>query len=341
MPDSRPTLRSLALEAGVSAATFSLALRNSPEIGVKTRIRLHRLAKRRGYEPDPTISKLMQHLRSRADVRMQANICALRQVFPTERSQKVNFGTLMHDALKQRAKELGFAFEAMEVGADDKGPALERVLLSRGVEGLIIMPMMGRRDLSGLLDWTRFSVVSVTSSVVAPRFHSVMPNHFDNILQAYRELANRGFKRIGLAISKDWDERVRYRWTGGMAWQNQFGKTQPVPAYLGETRGPAIADAGFSEWLRKHSPDAVLLESIDAVLLETALREIPPRRRPKIIALNWPNKLADGGIDQRVREIGSVAIERLAGMISRGEKGVPARANVTMVDGDWVWGGID
>lgn len=337
MPDSRPTLRSLATEAGVSAATFSLALRNSPEIGAETRHRLQRLAKRRGYQPDPTIAKLMQHLRTRADVRSHANICALRQVFPADRSQKVNFGTLMREALAHRAKELGFAFEVMEVATDDDGPALERILLSRGVEGIVIMPMMGRRDLSGLLDWTRFSVVSVTSSVVAPRFHSVMPNHFDNILRAYAELAKRGFKRIGLAISKDWDERVRYRWTGGMAWQNQFGQTQPVPVYLGEARGPAIVDAGFSEWVRKNSPDAVLLEAIDGVLLEEALRKIPARRRPKIIALNWPNKMATGGIDQRVGEIGAVAIERLAGMISRGEKGVPERSNVTMVDGDWIW----
>lgn len=245
----------------------------------------------------------------------------------------------MRDALEQRAEELGFAFEVMEVGADGDGPALERILLSRGVEGIVIMPMMGRRDLTGLLDWARFSVVSVTSSVVAPRFHSVMPNHFDNILHAYGELAERGFRRIGLAISRDWDERVRYRWTGGMAWQNQFGKTQPVPVYLGEARGPAIADAGFSTWIRKNFPDAVLVESIDGILLEEALRKIPPRRRPKIVTLNWPNKLADGGIDQRVGEIGSVAIERLAGMISRGEKGAPKRSNVTMVNGDWVWRG--
>jgi LacI family transcriptional regulator len=339
MPDRRPTLRSLALEAGVSAAAFSLALRNSPEVAAKTRHRLQRLAQRRGYQPDPTIAKLMQHLRTRADARAHANICALRQIFPSEGAQKVNFGSLMRDALERRAKGLGFAFEAVEIGADGDGAALERILLSRGVEGIVIMPMMGLRDLSGLLDWNRFSIVSVTSSVVAPRFHSVMPNHFDNILRAYAELAGRGFKRIGLAISKDWDERVRYRWTGGMAWQNQFGKTQAVPVYLGETRGPAIADSAFSEWLGKNSPDAVLLESIDGDLLEAALGKIPPRRRPKIVALNWPNKLAEGGIDQRVGEIGSVAVEMLAGMISRGEKGIPARSNVTMVDGDWVWRG--
>ena len=339
MPDSQPTLRSLAAEAGVSAAAFSLALRNSPEIGANTRSRLQQLAKKRGYRPDPTIAKLMRHLRTDADARAHANICGLRQVFPSERSQKVNFGTRMHEAIAQRAKDLGFAFEAMDIGDEANGPTLQRILLNRGVEGILIMPMKGQRDLSPFLDWAPFSVVSVTSSVVGPRFHSVMPNHFDNILRACAELSRRGFERIGLALSRDWDERVRYRWTGGMAWQNLFGKSTPVPIFLGEANGPAIADERFSQWLTKHAPDAVLLESIDRILLEEALRKIAPRRPPKMIALNWPNKLAAGGIDQCVGEIGSVAVEMLAGMIARGEKGIPARSNVTMVDGDWVWRG--
>ena len=339
MPARRPTLRSLAAEAGVSVATFSLALRNSPEIGARTRNRLKRLAQQRGYQPDPTIAKLMRHLRTDAEARAHANICGLRQVFPSDQSTNVNFGTRMHDAIAQRAKGLGFAFEALDLGNEASGSSVQRILLNRGVEGIVIMPMMGQRDFGRFLDWTRFAVVSVTSSVIAPRFHSVMPNHFDNILRACGELSRRGFKRIGLALSTDWDERVRYRWTGGMAWQNLFGGSSPVPIFLGDANGPAIADRRFSEWLIEHAPDAVLLESIDRILLNEALRKILPRRAPRIIALNWPNKLAVGGIDQRVDEIGAVAVEMLAGMIARGEKGIPARATATMVDGDWVWRG--
>jgi len=339
MTRNRPTLRSLAAEAGVSAATFSLALRNSPEVGEQTRRRLRRLAQRRGYRPDPTISKLMQHLRTRSDARHPANICGLRQVFSTEKPPGANFGTRMHEALVRRSRALGFAFDAIDVDPDLGGEALQRILLNRGVEGVVIMPMRGQRDLGRLLEWTDFSVVSVTSSVTAPRFHSVGPDHFGNMLRACDELARRGFSRIGLAISRGWDDRVRHRWTGGMAWQNTFGKTTPVPVYLDESTGPAISGAGFIAWLRKNRPDAVVLESIDRDLLDAAWCEIAPRRRPKIVALNWPNPLAEGGIDQRVDEIGAVAIERLAAMMSRGEKGVPARANHTLIDGDWIWRG--
>ena len=45
MASTRPTLRSLAREAGVSPMTFSLALRNSREVSAKTRARLQDLAR--------------------------------------------------------------------------------------------------------------------------------------------------------------------------------------------------------------------------------------------------------------------------------------------------------
>jgi DNA-binding LacI/PurR family transcriptional regulator len=336
MRSSRPTLRSLAAEAGVSAMAFSLALRNSPEIAPKTRARLKRLARLRGYRPDPTITKLMQHLRVRSSARLQANICGLTQTraWPST----VAFDTREHDALDRRARALGFAFGTIELGPDAKGPQLQRVLLSRGVEGLVLMSMAGQRDLRELLDWSKFSVVSVTASVVAPSFHSVMPNHYDNMLRTCRELTGRGYRRIGLAISRDWDARVRHRWTGGVAWQNEFGQTSPVPVFLDETRGPAVADPGFSAWLRRYQPDALVLHAIDHGLLEGALRDLPTRKRPTVITMNWPNKLADAGIDQRAEEIGTVAINLLAGMILQGERGIPARANITMVEGEWISG---
>src|SRR3954469_11850761 len=76
MPD-QPTMRSLAAEAGVTPMTVSLALRNSHRISAETRQRIIRLAAVRGYRPDPVISKLMHHLRSRSEGRFRATIACL------------------------------------------------------------------------------------------------------------------------------------------------------------------------------------------------------------------------------------------------------------------------
>src|ERR1700690_2304747 len=174
MRTSRPTLRSLAAEAGVSAMAVSLALRNSPELAPRTRARLRKLARIRGYRPDPTIAKLMHHLRVAGPERSQANICGLKQTFAWPST--VDFYTREQTAVELRARALGYAFDAIEIGPDTKGPLLQRVLLSRGVEGLILMATAGQRHLRERLDWDKFSVVSITAGVLAPSFHTGLPS---------------------------------------------------------------------------------------------------------------------------------------------------------------------
>ena len=109
-------MRSLAAEAGVSAMAVSFALRNSREVAPKTRARLRRLAKLRGYRPDPTINKLMHHLRVRDPARLRANICGLKQEYAWPST--VDFYTREHNALERRAKALGFSFGAMKIGPE-------------------------------------------------------------------------------------------------------------------------------------------------------------------------------------------------------------------------------
>jgi LacI family transcriptional regulator len=338
MKSNRPTLRTLAAEAGVSAMTFSLALRNRPEISAATRRRLQRLARLRGYQPDPTISKLMQHLRMSSPARGQANICGLMESAPAPEDARHEFAERVKAGLRKRAESLGFAFSTIEIPDGANRERLQRVLRSRGVEGVVLLPLPRQRDLGSLLDWEHYSVVSVTTSVTAPRVHCVTPNHYDNIIRACRQLTDEGYRRIGLAISRDWDERVRHRWAGGVAWQNSFGGTEPVPPFLGAGVGPKLADPRFASWLAAHRPDVILVEEIDGELLRKSLGALGSRKRPAVVTLDWPSPRAGAGMDQRPEEIGSVAIEILAGMVSRGERGIPARPQSIMVDGEWIRG---
>lgn len=338
MKSKFPTLRSLAAEAGVSAQAFSLALRNRSEIPLATRRRLIRLAKLRGYQPDPTISKLMQHLRMRAPTRSKANICGLYIPNKSSITQRHEFGERVHSGLRQRAESLGFAYDRIEIPSGASKTRLQDMVSSRGVEGIVLLPMPGQSDLSKLLDWKGFSVVSVTCSVVAPRVTTVIPNHYDNMIRACQQLAGKGFRRIGLAISRDWDERVRHRWAGAIAWQNDSGETERVPPFLSTVVGPKLADPKFVGWLQTHNPDVVVVEEIDGDMLNQALRVLPAKKRPVVATLDWPNAQASLGMDQRPEEIGAVAIETLAGMITRGERGVPVRPLSLMVDGDWISG---
>ena len=58
-------MRQIAALAGVSAMTVSRALRNNPRITPEVRSKVHKVALKLGYRPDPQVVKLMNHLRHR------------------------------------------------------------------------------------------------------------------------------------------------------------------------------------------------------------------------------------------------------------------------------------
>ena len=318
--------------------TVSLALRNSPEVSAATRRRLHRLAARRGYRPDPTLAKLMHHLRVQRPARFKASLCALKQAWTRERAREWDYVSRLEAGLADRAEALGFGLTVLDLD-EFAGPGqLQRVLASRGIEGLVLLPLRSPCDLTDRLDWREFAIVTTTPSVSAPRFHGVMPHHFANMLEACGQLRLSGFRRIGLALTQEWEQRVHHRWSGGLAWHNLFGGTSPVAPFIDPHAGPNVTPVAFLAWIRRERPDVVLCETFDRAAFSALLAALPARRRPVVATLNWPNPPAVAGIDQRPERIGEVAVEVVAGMLLRGEKGVPALANTTMVDGVWKTG---
>lgn len=318
--------------------TVSLALRNSHEVSAATRNRIQRLAAEHGYRPDPTVTKLMHHLRVRAPARFKTTLYGVGERFPSDQIARGNYGDRLHEGLRHRAESLGFSYDRLFLDDYASGAQLERVLLSRGVEGLVILPLRRSTDLSGLLDWSRFATVAATPAVLAPRFHGIMPNHFDNMLILCNALRQAGCRRIGLAIPEDWNRRLKFRWAGGIAWQNLFGETSPVTPLFTRAPGPGLDPVAFGDWLVRETPDAVITDAPHRSVLELGLSRLPRRSRPKMITMNWPDSTADAGVDQRSEHIGAIAVEILAGMLTRGERGVPAVASITMVEGVWMAG---
>lgn len=313
---------------------MSFALRSSSEIAPSTRARLQRLATARGYRSDPHVTQIMSRLRTKRTVRATVNICGLGQDWGTPRNG-VNYFTRLTAGIRERAETLAFAFSSLRLDDYPDPARLERVLLARGVEGVLLLPLRTPADLSERLNWSRFSVISVTSSLIAPDFHSVTPSHFDNMMLACRELAKGGHRRIGLALSRDWDVRVRHRWSGGIAWQNQFGATEPVKPLIYDRPGPDLNADILRSWLRAERPDAVILETVDRSGFERAVASLAAKKRPKCVTMNWPSPLAVAGIDQQVERIGAAAVELLGGMIGRGEKGVPLQPTQSFIEGVW------
>jgi LacI family transcriptional regulator len=316
--------------------TVSLALRGSREVSAVTRRRLCRLAASSGYLPDPTITKLMHHLRARAPQRYKASIGGLMPLWPNAIGNRNDYLTRLSSSLRTRAQSLGYGFDLIMSDEHPTRRQLERVMLTRGIEGVVILPLRQPGELDERLSWDRFSVVSTASSLLSPGFNSVMPHHFENMLRACRALTAAGYRRIGLSISRHWNDCVNHRWTGALAWQNQFGGTEPVIPLFRDDSGEERDAAAFSAWLERERPDAVISERIEPSLVKATIQRLPQNRQPFLVTMNLPSAATNIGIDQCPEQIGTIAVELLAGMIVRGERGIPATPHTTLVNGRWI-----
>ncbi len=319
-------MRALAEVAGVSTQAVSLALRNHPSVGQKTRERIQALARREGYTPDPHLVKLMHHLRGQQTPTLAASVCAL-TTRPSKSEEK--FCDLLQDGAKQAARAAGFAFHVLHVdSAEMAGERLPRVLRQRGVEGLLLLPMANLEARAGLLDWQEFSVVSATLSVTSPLFDRVVADHFLNNFSLCAQLRAQGFKRPGLVIHARHDERCGHSITAAYAWHGIYGRVEAVRAHVCEKVEPSAV----RRWLKTEKP-VVLLAEHDALAHQLGELGLIAKRVPIVRCSARPlanGKLPFPGNYDRPEEIGAAAVEKLARKIATGQRGIPESPRTTL-----------
>ena len=249
------TMQMIADEAGVSRMAVSLALRNSPKISVATRHRIHQIAQRLGYRPNPLVSALMTQLR---DIRRIPRPTTLAYVttFPSADGWRrpgpfVDF----YNGAKARAEALGYTLEewwAAKPGLSEH--RFSEILYNRNIHGLLIAPLpAGGSSLK--LEWSRFATATIAFSLASPLIHRASNDQFLSIGMALEELKKLGYKRIGLAITQEEDMRVQHKWSAGfLVYQQSIEEKQRVPPLL----ATGTFQAAFSKWYQEYKPDAVL-----------------------------------------------------------------------------------
>jgi DNA-binding LacI/PurR family transcriptional regulator len=324
------TVAMVAARAGVSTATVSLALRNHPRITARTRERVRRAADELGYRPDPQLAKLMAHLRKARPVKFRSVIAGLTTI-PAGLARP--YVEEVMDGARQRARQLGYEFNVFRIRADEPGRRLlGRELRYRGIEGVVLLPMMEPVGLADLLDWRSFSIVAATYSVLAPEFHRVVPYQFGNVLQACAELAKLGYRRIGLVLSSHQDVVVHHGFTAAAAWQGMFGGTEMVRPFVFD--GWEVP-AEVKEWFALERPDVIIAGGEDDCRKIAGFLEVAIPGSIGFAVTNCHDSPNFAGIDERPEEIGAAAIDLLHAKIQIGEKGVPPTPTVTMINGEW------
>jgi LacI family transcriptional regulator len=234
-----------------------------------------------------------------------------------------------------RAGELGFKVESFVMGGSGLSvQRLDSVLQSRGIHGVLLLPVWHEPDVSKL-NWKLYSGVYLDYIIERPALHAVCSDHYRAIMNALTLLAGRGYRRPGLVLHRHNDARLQYRWSGAFrAFQATHPGITPVAPLMA-----AKPDRGeFVEWFRAVQPDVVLAHNTEIIeWMEGCGAQIPATHG--FVSLNILTRLHPcAGVDLQPAIVGACAAELLVAQIQRNERNVPEWPTTTMIPARWVDG---
>ena len=125
LKSARVSIRDIAQSAGVSKTTVCAALQNHSDIGVSTRERIFRLAKKMGYAPDARIASQMASVRKAASKDLLP--IAWIDTNPEKDSwRKYKFLSPYLESARERAHSLGYRLEEIWTHQPGLGIGLDR-----------------------------------------------------------------------------------------------------------------------------------------------------------------------------------------------------------------------
>lgn len=346
---ARITLRDVARAAGVSVATASLALRQDPRIASGTAERVARQAEEMGYRPDPMLGALAAYRRG-GDRPATAMTHVLGLLVPAEwplaRGGDAGWYESIYEGMESRARHYGYdlqIFALPEAPADQE--RLCRVLLQRGVRGLLLPPLS--RPASDLAwDWSLFCTVSAGTrhEMAGGGFSSCRHDLAANVRLALERLQARGCHRIGYAHQADRERGEGQRGLGAfLAWNLEQGADGRSPALFLHERGLTETGSGdelrhlLARWLEREELDAVVTpypsrgKAFQALVAWTAASDQPTA---------WVSVQAHGedlcGVDACGGTVGAASVDLLNGQLGRKLTGVAEDQRDILIPGRWI-----
>jgi DNA-binding LacI/PurR family transcriptional regulator len=332
-PPRRPTQKDIAAATGVHDSTVCLALKNHPSIPERTRARIRLAAKKLGYSPDPMLSALAAYRRrGAAPAGFKGTLAWLTNTAAANDWRNVVHIRNYYRGASRRAEEHGYRVEAFEVDANPRTQRrLAAIFKTRNIRGILLAPQPGaHREMH--FAWPEFSVVTFGYTLAQPRFHTVSPAHYLAMLEVMRLLHRRGFRRIGFVQGALHNERIEHQFLAGYLAECQILHLDSLPTLLA---GPSPGRSALAAWVGIHRPEAIVTgdHHILAPLRAAGLR-VPADISVACCGLPGKNSLLAGVVEDS-RHVGSVAVDLLAGLVQRGETGIPARPQRIHVEGAW------
>ncbi len=338
----RVTLKQVAQKAGVHISTAWRALKNDTYVEPAKRSRIRAIAKELGYTPDPMLTALSNYRRKHQPQVFQSTLAWMNN-FPVRREGR-ELGNIQryHDGAMRFATQMGYKLEEFWLAEPGMTPRRAReVLLARGIRGLVFPP----QPLSGTelaFDVEPFAAVTIGYSLISPRLHVVGNHQHNATLQALRELAQLGHRRIGMVLATETLRRANHSFESPYHFfQSVQSEAHRVPLFAipgrDEPRNIAAAREDFVTWFKRHKPTAIICHISEVRgWLEALGKSVPAD-----VSLATLSRVFDpdwSGIDQQEEQIGMRAVELLVSLFQNGERGVPGTPLRMLIEGRWCEG---
>lgn len=323
------TLRQLAEAANVSIAAASFAINNKPGVSAEKRNQILAVAKRIGYEPDATMTKLMAHVatrRQRDEHETLAVITRYGRLRAWEENPSV--AAFWHGA-SARARELGYHLEEFRYDEPGVTPVrLRGILLSRGIQGLLFsMAPSKAAEMHLDFDFTGFASAMSGICFNDPAINFVLPDHFHNMLLALINTYRLGYRRPLLVMAGGAAQRTMNRMEGAYCFfASQHLDVSALPVYTSDDYNLKELEAVIA----KHKPDVVI--STYGEWREAFGKRVPAEFG--WVSMNcMPGDEHLAGVDRLLLAQGGFVVDMVVAVLHRGEAGVPTVRKEVMVPG--------
>ncbi|MDI1319448.1 MAG: LacI family DNA-binding transcriptional regulator [bacterium] len=333
---SAPSIREIARSLGLSHTTVSEAIRDSPRVNEVTRKRVQKAAKAVGYRPNPLAGALMSEMRRARSGTFRGVLAILDLDGPDRRPASSNrYHRELARGATARAAELGFKAETIVTGTQGiSDTRLDTILQARGIRGLLLLPIAGDADISGL-DWTHFSGIYTDYLIERPALHAVCPDHYRSMVFAVQKLHTLGYHRLGLVLQASHDARLLHRWEAAFhAYHEHHAQKEALPPLI----LPEWDKKAFIRWFKTKKPDAVLCHRAEVIeWMEACGAKIPETHG--FCCLNVAsNTRPCSGLDLQPGLLGARGVELLIAALHRNDCGVPDHPSTTTIPAVWVDG---
>ncbi len=329
-------LKEIAQQTGLSVAAVSQALRGIGRISAATREKVLKTANEMGYQRDPLLSQAFSRMRQPSQLRYRETIAMLTE-WDLKASSEIHRG--IHLVAPKQSETMGYKLETFTVSGNPREQRrISRVLLARGIRGLIILPRLGHPQPRLHLEWERFAAVQIGRTLWHPHnIDRVETGVYHKIIEALHLLKKVGYRRIGMAIEPAQNIHHRGAYYAAFLFsQLRLPARQRIPILA--QRGP-WNEKNFRLWITQNKPEVIIVHAVVAPKIMLWLTAMG-LKVPEDISLFCVNIQGGdwSGLCRDMESIGQAAVEMLSLLLLNGKLGLPIKPRCLQIDEFWLPG---